>query len=899
MLEMLEKKETNRSEMDKVKREYLYRQITKQFPNGGVAVFDRNLRYIIFEGRGLTLVELTSEFVQGKTMREVFPKDICDLSEPLYHAALEGRSTTIEIPYMGRIFKLEHAPIESENGEIDYGLVMAQDITARKKAEDALKDSELDLRALFSAMTDIILVMDSTGRYLKIAPTKAKFLTASPKELLGNRVRDFFASDKADLAENTIRKTLQTGKTQNIEYDLEIHGETLWFEASVSYRSENTVYWVARNITQFKQIENAEKKSQKHLRDIIDGLLPNMFVGLIQPDGVLIEVNKAPLTAAKLRFEDVLGKPFDQTYWWSFSDRSRELLRESIRRACMGETLRYDTEIRVAEEEIIVIDFALKPMRDETGVIKFLIASGTVITDRKKAEAALQESQQKYKELVENINDVIFSANVLCNVTYISPIIQSLTGYSSETITGSGFKDLILEEDREFSRRLISSALSGSRDMCECRMKLKDGGSVWVQISVRPIFRDGTIVGFAGVIMDITKRRQLEQRLLRGQKLESLGTLAGGIAHDFNNLLGIMSCHLSILQDEGSDILKHFKSREAISKTIQRGADLVGQLLTIARKGDMTLEPVHLNSVIFEVVNLMDETFPKLIEVDLTMNCDLPQVLADHSQIHQVLLNLCVNARDAMEPGGGKIIIGTKTVKGEDIRGRHEKAEAPLYLELSVSDTGIGMDSFTKARIFEPFFTTKESGRGTGLGLATTYGIVERHRGFIEVDSALGKGTTFKIFLPAQTHSYETVVKETKQEIVNGTSRRGSGNILLVEDEDMLREVLTSILEQEGYNVTVAGNGLDAVEIYRAQWNRIDLVLSDVGLPGIEGDRMYYEMKRINPEVRAILASGFIEPSKKSELLKAGVLDILQKPYLTVEILNRIKTMIHPGTWSV
>lgn len=899
MLEMLEKKEAIRSKIDFDKKEYLYRQITKQFPNGGVAVYDRNLRYIIFEGRGVALIELTSEFVQGKTLREVFPKDVCDLSEPLYHAALEGRSTTIEIPYMGRIFKLEHAPIENENGGIDYGLVMAQDITARKKAEEALKNSELDLRALFSAMTDIILVMDSDGRYLKIAPTKAKFLTASPKELLGKRVRDFFSSDKAELAENTVRKTLQTGKTQNIEYDLEIHGEVLWFEASVSYRSENTVYWVARNITQFKQIENAEKKSQKHLRDIIDGLLPNMFVGLIQPDGVLIEVNKAPLTIANLRFEDVLGKPFDQTYWWSFSNRSRERLRESIQRACMGETLRYDTEIRIGEEEFTVIDFAIQPMRDESGVIKFLIASGTVITERKKAEEALQESEQKYRELVENINDVIFSANVLCNVTYISPIIHSLTGYSSETITGNGFKDMILEEDREYSSRLISSALAGNRDMCECRMKLKSGGSVWAQISVRPIFRDGNIVGFAGVIMDITKRRQLEQRLFRSQKLESLGTLAGGIAHDFNNLLGIMSCHLSILQDESSDSQKLAKSKEAISKTIKRGADLVGQLLTVARKGDMTLEPVHLNSLIFEVVNLMDETFPKLIEVDLTMNCDLPHVLADHSQIHQVLLNLCVNARDAMEPGGGKITIGTKAVKGEEIRGRHEKAEAPVYLELSVRDTGIGMDSVTKARIFEPFFTTKELGRGTGLGLATTYGIVERHRGFIEVDSAVGKGTVFKIFLPAQTHETVLKEKEVKEESINRISSQGSGTILLVEDEDMLKEVLTSILEKEGYKILVATNGLDAVELYRKNWNRIDLVLSDVGLPGIEGDRMYYEMQRINPSIRAILASGFIEPGKKSELLRAGVVDVLQKPYATVEILNKIKTIIQPGTWSV
>ncbi|TGL76727.1 PAS domain-containing sensor histidine kinase [Leptospira yasudae] len=896
MLGMLEKETIRTAKMEQEKREYLYRQIAKQFPNGGVAVFDRDFRYLIFEGRGLQLVDLVAEEVQGKTIRDIFPKEICDISEPLYKATFEGKTTTIEIPYMGRIFKLEHAPIENENGEIDYGLVMAQDVTAQKKAEDALKDSELDLRALFSAMSDIILVMDVEGRYLKIAPTKAKFLTAPAHELLGNRVRDFFTSDRADFAEATIRRALATGKTQSIEYDLEIRGEVLWFEASVSYRSETTVYWVARNITQFKLIEDAAKKNQKRLRDIIDGLVPDMFVGLIRPDGVLVEVNKAPLTAAKIRFEDVLGKPFDQTYWWSFSTASKETLRNSIARAAKGESLRYDAEVRIAEEEYIFVDFSIQPLRDESGVIQFLIASGTVITERKRAEQALQESRQKYRELVENINDVIFSTNVLSGVTYISPIIQSLIGYSPETIIGNPFKEIVLEEDREYFRKLMGSALSGNRDMCECRIKLKEGGSIWVQISVRPILREGNIVGVAGVIMDITKRRQLEQRLFRTQKLESLGTLAGGIAHDFNNLLGIVSCHLSILQDDSTDRQKRIKSTDAIATTIKRGADLVGQLLTIARKGDMTLSPVHLNSVVYEIVHLMDETFSKLIEIDLSMGCDLPQVLADHTQLHQVLLNLCVNARDALEPNGGKIRLSTRTVRGEEIRGRHEKAEALLYLELTVADTGIGMDASTKARIFEPFFTTKAPGKGTGLGLATTYGIVETHRGFIEVDSAIGKGTEFRIYLPAQTYE---VAKDTNEESFVRILNPGAGTVLLIEDEEMLKEVLTAILEKEGYKVLVATNGMDAVEIYRSHWNRIDLVLSDVGLPGMEGDQMYYEMKRINPAIRAILASGFIEPNKKTKLLREGVIDVLQKPYATVEILNKIKTAIHSGTWSV
>ncbi|MBM9575826.1 PAS domain S-box protein [Leptospira sp. 201903070] len=886
---MLEKTAISSEDTDPSQREYLYRQVAKQFPNGGVAVFDRDFRFIIFEGSGVYGVNLTPEFAQGKTLRQIFSKEIADVSEPLYAAALEGRSTTVEIPYLERIFRIEHAPIEDTDGNIEYGMVMAQDITEQKTAEQALRDSELELRALFSAMTDIIMVLDKDGRYLKIAPTKAKFITASPQDLIGNRVRDFFNADKADLAELTIRRTLETGETQKIEYDIQIEDDLIWFEAMVSPRTENSVFWVARDITQFKQIESAQKKSQKHLRNIIDGLVPDMFIGLIQPDGILIEVNKAPLSVAGIKFEEVLGKPFDQTYWWSFSENSRKQLRDSIARAALGESLRYDVEIRVGDEEFIQIDFVIQPLRDEFGNIQYLIASGTVITERKKAEEALQESQQKYKELVENINDVIFSTNVLCQVTYISPIIQSLTGYSSASIQGVVLKEMIVEEDREYFKKLMASALIGNKDVCECRMKLKKGSFVWVQISTRPILRDGNVVGTAGVIADITKRRQLEQQLFQTQNLESLGTLAGGIAHDFNNLLGIMACNLSILEDDFADPKKKFKSADAISKTIRRGANLVEQLLTIARKGDMTLKLVQMNSIVYEMVNLMEETFSKLIEIDLSVGNELPSILADQSQIHQVLLNLCVNARDALEPNGGKISLGTKAVFGEELKTRFENAEAEVYIELTVSDTGAGMDPLTKSRIFEPFFTTKEPGKGTGLGLATTYGILERHRGFIEVESAIGSGTTFRVYLPAQSQEIENELPEKKIEEIE---KRASGTIFFVEDEEMLKEVFTCILEKEGYRVLNADNGWEAVKLYRQKFQEIDLVLSDVGLPGLEGDQMFYEMKKINPSIRAILSSGFIEPNNKTALLKSGVIDVLQKPYVTTDILKRIKNAI-------
>ena len=382
-------------------------------------------------------------------------------------------------------------------------------------------------------------------------------------------------------------------------------------------------------------------------------------------------------------------------------------------------------------------------------------------------------------------------------------------------------------------------------------------------------------------------KRGLEAQLQQAQKLESIGTLASGIAHDFNNILGIILGYSSLLERLREDPQRHSESVEAIKKATQRGADLVKQLLVFARKHEALLESLSVNALITEITKLLKETFPKTISISTFLQQDLPTLVADVSQIHQVLLNLLVNARDAI-PDQGSISITTKTIEGDTIISRFPKATARQYIQIEVTDTGIGMDEATHLRIFEPFFTTKGPGKGTGLGLAVVFGIIEHHSGFIDVRSALGEGTIFNVYLPIPERTIKEVQEARKiQELTGGTE-----TILIIEDEEMLRELLRSSLVLQGYTVLTAQDGKQGVEIYQSHQKEIAVVVSDIGLPFLGGHEVFNRIRKINPKAKVILASGFFEPEIRSEMYKAGLKEFIQKPYLVGEVLQKIREVL-------
>ncbi len=389
-------------------------------------------------------------------------------------------------------------------------------------------------------------------------------------------------------------------------------------------------------------------------------------------------------------------------------------------------------------------------------------------------------------------------------------------------------------------------------------------------------------------IDDITQRKLADDRLRQVQKLESIGRLAGGIAHDFNNLLNIISAYATVLAEHGGpDEKKRTEGLEAIQRSVQRGSALVRQLLTFARKTDVVFGPVRLNAVVEEIVEILRATFPKEIVVKADLTPELPAIKADANQLHQAVLNLCVNARDAM-PRGGTITVDTAQVDGDDLRGRFSDAAAKAYARLRISDSGVGMDDETRHRMFDPFFTTKSPGGGQGLGLAVVHGIMQSHRGFIDVSSEPGKGTTVHLYFPISPFAEE----EPRPPVEVAWPADGTETILLVEDEHMLLEPVKALLEDKGYHVLSAGDGVEAVKIYEDQGDRIDLVILDMGLPRQGGRETLFRLRSIDPDARVLLASGYFDAELKREMLGAGAKAVLRKPYSAEEILRHTREVL-------
>ncbi len=508
------------------------------------------------------------------------------------------------------------------------------------------------------------------------------------------------------------------------------------------------------------------------------------------------------------------------------------------------------------------------------------------ITERKRAEEALRQSEERYRSLVYSARDAIFTLSPEAVITSLNPAFETITGWKVEEWIGKSFTGLVHPDDmpvavQNFKRMMVGEVVP----VHELRIKTKRDTYVSGEFTITPQRLRDRVVGMIGIARDITERKKLEENLRQAQKMESLGTLAGGIAHDFNNILAIILGHASLHSKSDKSPEQFSQSIEAIITATNRGAGLVRQLLTFARKAETQVEPISLNETIKDLLKLLNETFPKTILIETSLHADLPAINGDSTQINQVLINLCVNARDAM-PAGGKLSISTKIVSGSSVKQRFADASAHRYALVDVVDTGFGMDEATRTRIFEPFFTTKERGKGVGLGLAVVFGIISGHNGFIYVDSSRGKGTAFHLVFPIPDRKIE------ESEFLaadSGDVRGGKETILLVEDEELLRDAAKEILSARGYTVLTAGDGEEATRIYSRNKGEISLVVSDLGLPKIQGDELFKNLKGMNPKVRAIFASGYLEPNLKSELLKAGVKDFIQKPYVPTEILKKVR----------
>jgi PAS domain S-box-containing protein len=508
----------------------------------------------------------------------------------------------------------------------------------------------------------------------------------------------------------------------------------------------------------------------------------------------------------------------------------------------------------------------------------------------------LELTEKRYQYLVNASPDIIYTLNADGRFTFVSGAVESLLGYGSNQLVGEHYSSIVFEDDMGKAKYHFNERRTGTRASTGVELRLKrfqnlssSNGYLAVELKAMGVYdrpveqQNKEFRGTYGVARDITDRKRLETQLLQAQKMKAIGTLAGGIAHDFNNLLMGVEGHTSLMFLDIDADHPHFEHIKGIENMVKRGAYLTKQLLGFARGGKYEVRPTDLNELVQKSSEMFGRT-RKEIRIHSKSEEDVWTVAVDRAQIEQVLLNLYVNAWQAM-PGGGDLYIRAENVTLDENAARVLAARPGNYVKVSVTDTGVGIDEETQQRIFEPFFTTKEMGRGTGLGLASAYGIIKNHGGIINVYSRKGQGTTFNVYLPAT----ERAINEQGQEERDKEIQQGHETVLLVDDEDMIIDVGEKMLREMGYEVLLAKSGKAAVETYKKHKNEIDLVILDMIMPDMGGGDAYDTLKAINPGITVLLSSGYSIDGQATEILKRGCDGFIQKPFNISQLSQAVR----------
>lgn len=518
------------------------------------------------------------------------------------------------------------------------------------------------------------------------------------------------------------------------------------------------------------------------------------------------------------------------------------------------------------------------------GKVTAVVGSLTNITRRKRSEQA----QRRLATAVEQATEAIVITDPRGGMQYVNPAFERITGFDSKEVIANRTNLLAdLDENPGMRKQLEEVLANGKTWSGRLSKKRKNGDLYQEDVTISPVRDDqGRIVNFVVIKRDVSQEVALQQQLLQAQKMEAVGTLAGGIAHDFNNLLQVTLGFSEMLLMDKKESDPEYPDLQKIMQAARNGADLVQRLLTFSRKLEPNPAPVNLNQRINQLEKLLGRTIPKMIEIDLSLDDNLAAVNADPTQMEQAIMNLAINARDAM-PDGGKLTIKTRNVTvDEEFCRKHPGAKPGKFVMLEISDTGHGMDRDTLDHVFEPFYTTKEVGRGTGLGLAVVYGIVEQHEGYIACDSQPGVGTSFKIYLPAFAESRGT---DSEQPPI--MPKFGTEIILLVDDEESVRDFSQRILHRAGYTVIAASNGREALELYEKGKDAISLVILDLIMPEMGGKQCLQELLKINPEIKVLVASGYSGDGPDADPVE-GAAGLMQKPFRVQDLLIKVRQVL-------
>jgi two-component system cell cycle sensor histidine kinase/response regulator CckA len=636
---------------------------------------------------------------------------------------------------------------------------------------------------------------------------------------------------------------------------------------------------VARDISERKRMENALRESEDTYRTVFE--TTGTAMGVVEEDTKISLINEEFKKLTGYSREEVEGKKS----WTEF------VVKEDLDRM-----IKHHRERRV-DSKLAPNKYEFRSI-DRNGSIRDLFLNIAIIPGTKKSIVSLmditehkrsEEQIQEQAALLDKAQDAILVRNLEDCITYWNKSAERLYGWTAEEAIGKNASEL-LYKDKEDSLHQIEarkSVVEKGEWSGELYHVTKDGSEIIVESRWTLMYDNkGKPKSILVINTDITGKKKLEEQFLRAQRMESIGTLAGGIAHDINNVLAPIMLSLELLKEKFTDNESQ-QLIDILDRSAKRGASLIKQVQSFARGVEGERIPLQTAHLISEIKQIAKETFPRSIEIRTDIQKDLWTISGDATQLHQVLMNLCVNARDAMPDGGILSISAKNTFIDENFARVNIDARVGRYIVNAVSDTGVGIPPKIMDRMFEPFFTTKEHGKGTGLGLSTALGIVKSHGGFINVYSEVGNGTTFKVYLPAITTTETQKAEEPTRELVTGHGEL----ILVVDDEDQIRDITSSTLEKNGYRVLTASNGMEAIALYEQNRGEIKLVLMDMMMPVMDGLTGTQKLRKMNPELKIIAASGLTEKDKLTKA--AGTMNaFLLKPYTIEKLLRTIHEVL-------
>lgn len=805
----------------------------------------------------------------------MMPKDGVQVFETV-HRTKDGRRIPVEI----------QSTMVSYYGE-DAMLSIARDITERKETEEALRKSEETYRNIIDSMNETVWVTNFNGKFIDVNETASEMLQYSREELLNMGPIDI----DLNLTEKIVRQLEGINANDRVRIFETTHtkkdGQTIPVEIQstlVIYQGQNVILSIARDITERKEAEEALRKSEETYRNLIDNMSETVWV--IDFNGKFLDVNQTACELLQYSREELLTMgPLD-------IDPN---LTEDVMYALIQRLER--ERIRISETLHIRKDGTAIPVELQSTLVTYrgkevILSIGRDITERKKAETALQRSEATNRLLaavVRQSNESIAITDLAGRIEYINPAYEMMHREIADEIVGRPLSILLPEAPLNNDNRTPWEVLQSNETWSGRYLDRRNDGSMYdVDALLFPIYdTEGQITNYCKIARDISHEVQLERQLSQAQRLETIGTLAGGIAHDFNNMLTPVMGYAEMAASSlpPSDPLQ--ANLQQILKGAHRARDLVRQILTFSRQHEQERQPLYLPAVIKEALKLMRPSIPSTIEIRQSIDPMCEKVLADATQIHQVIVNLCTNAFHAMEAKGGRLTITLEQVKLDPALAQlYPDLQQGEYARLAVADSGIGMDKATVERIFEPFFTTKPVDRGTGLGLSVAHGIIRAHGGALIVESEPGQGSTFQIYLPI-------LRDEAEMDAAHSTPvERGKETILLVDDETAVTDVVQMMLDWLGYHVEAYNDSYEALTVFKLQPHKYDLVISDLTMPQMTGVDFAEKLQEVRAGMPVFIITGYGNHLDEETQRRHGIRLVASKPIALDELATQIRQVL-------